>query len=408
VRLEEQYFRYSQHLKASGLDIDIMPTPITPVAFKAESLPQLQSVTAYLKDFNYAFLSRLDPDTLIYGRMPEAVGEIVVDTWVLENLIASDELTKNAMSNVTFFLDQSLYFERCNLQMTIVGICDSGEPALYLSKTDLLRICSMKPALMPLSEFQALHPGEYDSITLSNSECLINTHVMGNSYNHLVGHEYRMNMHYSWVIQAAIGSNQRAGIIVNDRVFDEYMQRLASHRFYVYCTDKQAMRAYMGDKLAVMDGMLYAEISDEYSVAYAQYKADSQVRVDGRVIVILTVMALSMVMLYLLCRAQAQERIGMLAVYRLLGIPGKKLYGIFAMESLLSSLRTALPVTGLVWLAIQVLNQIEDLNLGLVLSWQAALLVWAGLAVYYLLVCLLPLGRLLRLPPAKLAAKYDF
>lgn len=98
----------------------------------------------------------------------------------------------------------------------------------------------------------------------------------------------------------------------------------------------------------------------------------------------------------------------MAAVYRLLGIPKRKLAGIFAMESILSSLQTALPAAVVVWLVITILSRIEDLGLRLILPWQAAAAVYGGILVYHILAALLPLGRLLRLPPAQLAAKYDY
>ena len=131
-------------------------------------------------------------------------------------------------------------------------------------------------------------------------------------------------------------------------------------------------------------------------------------KVNARTIVTATVILLSLVMLYLLCRAQVQERIGMLAVYRLLGIPKRKLAWIFAMESVITSLRTALPATLAVWVIVTLIGQIEALKLGLVLPIQIALAVFGGILVYHLVVSVLPLRRLLRLPPAQLAAKYDF
>ena len=112
-------------------------------------------------------------------------------------------------------------------------------------------------------------------------------------------------------------------------------------------------------------------------------------------------------MLYLLCRAQVQERLGLIAVYRLLGIPKGKLRRIFLLESILSSLGTVIPTAGVTWLTVLLLMRDADTKLQLILPWQAALMVSGCIVGYYILVSLLPLSRLLRLPPAQLAAKYD-
>ena len=102
-----------------------------------------------------------------------------------------------------------------------------------------------------------------------------------------------------------------------------------------------------------------------------------------------------------------QQRIGMMSVYRLLGLPGRKLAGIFALESFLLSLVSVLPAVALTWLTVWVLNLLTDLNFHMILPWQAGVAVYLAVAGYFLLVSLLPVFRLLRLPPARLAAKYD-
>ena len=130
-------------------------------------------------------------------------------------------------------------------------------------------------------------------------------------------------------------------------------------------------------------------------------------RTDARIIITLTVMAICMVMLYLLCRAQIQHRLSLIAVYRLLGIPGRKLYGIFLMEGTLSALASVLPVGLLTWGVIAALQHFTELEIPLELSLPVTGLVCLCILIYYLIVSMLPLGKLLRLPPARLATQYD-
>ena len=130
-------------------------------------------------------------------------------------------------------------------------------------------------------------------------------------------------------------------------------------------------------------------------------------RLGARQIVTLTVIALSLAMLYLLQRSRVQERIGLVAVYRLLGIPGRKLGAIFALEHILSSLTSTPPTAFLTWLTVAVLKKFPSLEIQLLLPWYAAAGVYFCILAFCVLVSLLPLYRLLRLPPARLAAKYD-
>lgn len=94
-------------------------------------------------------------------------------------------------------------------------------------------------------------------------------------------------------------------------------------------------------------------------------------------------------------------------MYRLLGIPGRKLGVIFALESLLSSLTIALPCVFVPWAIINVANLVPELELNLLLPWQGALVVFVCILCYHLIVSLIPLCRLLRLSPTQLASKYD-
>ena len=133
----------------------------------------------------------------------------------------------------------------------------------------------------------------------------------------------------------------------------------------------------------------------------------ASIRADARTIVTFTILFICLVMLYLLCRVQVQERLGLVAVYRLLGIPKRKLHGIFLFEATLSALWTIVPTAIFTSVVIFVLKKIPELAISLLLPWQAVICVSGVLLLYYALVSVLPLARLLRLPPAQLAAKYD-
>ena len=148
-------------------------------------------------------------------------------------------------------------------------------------------------------------------------------------------------------------------------------------------------------------------VTDPYAQKVAEYEAAATKRADGRTIVIAGVVALCMMMLYLLCRSRINERLGLIAVYRLLGIPGRKLYGIFLMESGVAALTTLVPTVILTWAGLWAVRLLPQQTLALELPLPVALAAGAGIAAYYLLVSVLPLGRLLRQPPAQLAAKFD-
>ena len=407
--LDEYYAAYQEFCLAAPTDFLFLPSFDAAVTFAVELFPQMQNASIQLPAFSRVPLSSLDSATLVAGRMPQVTGEVVLDRWVLDKMLAEESVVKNAMSDASYFLNERLYFALSSYHVTVVGICDSGEPSMYMTVSDMIRTSSVRGTVMLLSDFKAAHPGEYDDLVLSEGECLVNTAAAGASYAGLVGHEVELKRNFKWVIQATVFTEDPASFIINDAEAQRYMRSMSTNRFLLYCQDKAAMKAYLTENLPeTLEGKLIIDVKDQHSDATAAYMEASQLKVNARTIVTVTVLLLSAVMLYLLCRSQARERIGMLAVYRLLGIPGRKLRGIFLLEALLASLQTALPVAVLSWAVFRVLDAVPELSIQMIMPWYAGLAVYGGILLYHLLVAVLPLGKLLRLPPAQLAAKYDY
>ena len=196
--------------------------------------------------------------------------------------------------------------------------------------------------------------------------------------------------------------------MVTDESIDQMLAGCVTSELHLYCADKEQALAFLAQKTEMeQQGYITVSVSDPYSEKYAQYAAAASVKADGRTIVTFTVLLLSAVMLYLLSRSRARERIGMLAVYRLLGIPGRKAVAVFALESLLTGLLSAVPTAAAAWLLIQWGATTPELAWPLLLPRSAAVVAVLGILAYHMAVSLLPLRSLLSLPPAQLAAKYD-
>jgi ABC-type antimicrobial peptide transport system permease subunit len=116
---------------------------------------------------------------------------------------------------------------------------------------------------------------------------------------------------------------------------------------------------------------------------------------------------MSMVMVYLLLKVRVSERRGMIAVYRLLGIPGRRLLMIFAIETIMLSLGSALPAAAVTWLVLTIMTKLPSLAFEMILPVGAAAAAYGLLLGFHLVASLLPVGKLLKLPPAVLAARYD-
>lgn len=404
--LAEQFMPY---LEDTDLTYWYVPTIAVSGKISGQLFLQTSDITVTLSNLSYAPLDLLDESTLIMGRMPESSDEVVVDRWVLDEIMAQDGIGQNGITGIDYFLDKQISFNKKVLSPTIVGICDSNEPALYLTDTALICLGSRGTAVASLSDLQAKYPGKYDDIVLKDNECVVLPANAGSIYRDKIYANFNLNSGASYQIMYSIEETDfYPMIVVADNQIPEILRSMTAARFWIYCEDKSAMAAHLNSIPGKMDDSVKVTVTDVYSTRMREYKEASSLRADARTIVTFTVLVLSMVMLYLLRRSQVQSRIGMLSVYRLLGIPNSKSVGIFLIEGFLSTLPTALPAAAATWGVMALLRYFPSLEFDMLFPGQAAVLVYLAILVFQLLVSVLPLIRLLRLPPAQLAAKYDF
>ena len=400
--------QYRENLSNSGLDFDFVPSYSVHPQYSMTLFYQQDDITLKLPTFSYVPLERLDPADLILGRMPQNSEEIVADVIFLEAMLKSDSIVSNAVTDYSFFLGEKLNYGNKGLDPTIVGICNSGERSVYLSKAAMGAMGNRGVNAISLSELRQRYPGQYDELVIEPGCCVANLPNAGIIWEYRIGQSYGYKPNDRIVTHTVDIPQISAHIIAADEDIEAFIQGSLTDTFSLYCTDKEAMKAYLSQQTQLEEeGYLRVTVSDPYQLKYAEYAKAAHLRADARTIITTTVLAVCLVMLYLLCRAQVQERIGFIAVYRLLGIPKIRLHGIFFAESILSSLSTVIPTAVITWVGVLLLMYDPNTRLNLLLPWQAAALLSGGILIYYIVVSLLPLSRLLRHPPAQLAAKYD-
>ena len=403
----ENYYHY---LRDSGLDFDVLPYVNTQLRYSTDVFLQMGTVSEPVSNFSHALITRLDESKLIYGRMPEMSDEVVVDRWVLDAFLERDGIIQSGIPDITGMLGAKLDYFKKDYAPTIVGICDCGDPTIYIPAAGLASVGVAGTPVIPLSELQAMYPGVYDDVVLSQDECIMIYNNAGAAYKSKVGSYYNAGSNFQYSIVDSIEADTWGHLVLADDAIEGLLSHMANATpsFMLYCENKAAMKAYLAEGLPEeLEDVVLVYVKDANSDAWNSYQSASRLKADARTIVTVTVILLSMVMLFLLQRSCVQQRIGMMAVYRVLGIPRYKLLSIFSLESVLLSLLSVLPATAVTLVVAQVLNLLPSLEFSMILPWQAALLVFVAITVYHLLVSLLPAWGLLRLPPARLAGKYD-
>ncbi len=396
------------YLNSTDIPFEFLPTVSTPATYHTDLVLQLSDISDNFGGFSYIPLRNLPEGSLVAGRMPENSQEIVMDRWVLDNYLKKDGMLQNSIPDIEFFLGKSLHYLRKNYTPTIVGICDSGECAMYLSDAGLVSLGVNGQEIIGLSELQSLFPGKYDDLTLNPDQCIMVTNNAGSNYAKEIGGVFRAKCGITFTIADAIEEATFASVIVRDDVVSDMIPAMASTKMQLYCYDKEAMLALLAIPLPNgLDEELQIEVNDHYGTAFRRYEAASRIRMDARTIVALTVIALSLVMLYLLRQSQLQKRIGMMAVYRLLGIPSGDLLAMFCGEAAIVSLLSVLPAAALTAVGIDIARRLPSLNFSMLFDGKDAALIFFAVFLFYELISLLPALWILRKPPAQIAGQIN-
>lgn len=406
--LDEEVRAYMEYLDNSEIDFDYLPKTNTTLVFKDKTVEQLGTLSMSLTKYSSVDISRFDESTLIAGRMPEKHNEIVVDRWVLDKAIAEDGILQNMIPNAEYFLGKNFECGR-NYAPKIVGICDSGEPSIYMFKEGLLAIGTGGYEVISLSEYNALLGTDY---TLEPTECIVLMNNAGYAYREGEIINLRNNYYLSVKdISYSPDPSIKAKVVVSDEDINTIYRAMISstNMFTLWTEDKEAVMGYLDAGLpADMKGRLDISVVDNYSNAYREYKENTVTKMDARTIVITSVTLLSLIMLYLMQRSKIRDRMDIVTVYRLLGISKRNLMLIFGIESLLTTVKYSLPTILFAYGAIRLISSIEQLGTVLIYPLWGALLTLVIIAVFRLMVAILPILSLNRKPPAQLAANYDF
>ena len=440
----EQFRRFWDE---SELDFDYIPQKSASLLYTEATVPQYGDLSLRFDAYSWANLSRLNADTLIAGRMPERSDEIVLDRWVLEKLLSEDGVLQNIIPSPEYMLGKQLTCGRKTFTLKIVGICDSGEPTMYMSTEAMLALAICGTEVMTRSEYIRI-TGDDSIPELAQKECLaIKQNTPGLNPNTTVD-MYIGSLYYLKQVGSVESTDPTIGaklIIADETLAPLFASMMGSQTgFSIWFADKAAAHDLIENVLpdepvkrgktdvtiesdmdSVTDNlptqedeedeetkltdMLAITVSDRYAKDMAAYTERTALKLDARTIVTFTVLITAALMLYLMQRSKIRERMDLIAVYRLLGIPKGNLVTVFAIESLLLTLKYALPTVLGVFVAFKVMAAIPMLaGSSLLFPLWAAALTLAAITIFRLLVATLPVLSLLAQPPARLAAKYDF
>ena len=332
---------YEEFEKNSGLDGELYSYRTKTLAINSYNYSQLKLLNQYFSDFSYVDMKYLDENSIIYGRMPENEYEIVVEKAVLESILNGETILAGLADEVTDFLYTTALYNVSEAEFFICGICDNGERSVYID-----------------AEFIQWDVSESDITT---------------------------NPHY-------------------------YMKN-----FQLYTDEPEAVVEFFNDyndKLILEE---YGELNKNRApLIRATYKYGEQIEayeeqikddIGLRSIITGIVIILSFVVLIFTMKANSLRRTEELVVYRMIGISPSNILMSYAIEMSVITAYTQVVPIALTAAVCKYLSGINAFDFATLCPWNYIVLLIAGIFAINILVAILSVIRIIKLPPAQLAAK---
>lgn len=187
-------------------------------------------------------------------------------------------------------------------------------------------------------------------------------------------------------------------------IIDRYKQ------CYIYIEDDDVNRAMKSIRSAIPEETaqkLTVSIVNEYQDTIDTYNMERRQKIAARVLMMVTIGVITMVILYFMMKANAVSRMQDLGVYRMLGISKYSIIGMFAYENFLITTKTSLIGALLTVFISYIIAQVPTAGYEFYYPWYLFLATVLVIYLFNIFIGILPIQKMLRLPPAQLAAKYD-
>ncbi len=207
----------------------------------------------------------------------------------------------------------------------------------------------------------------------------------------------------------SLKEEMNAELVIADEAEERVMTDIISYmgECFIYGENQQEIIDTIQSLKEASSNKLVVNLTNPYETLLDAYKADKAEQFNGRIIVTGTIFIVSMIILYFMMKANAVQRMQDLGVYRLIGISKGSIVGLFAFENVVITTYTSLVGAMLSTFVTYLISSIPSLGIEINYPWYAFLITVLFLYGVNVIVGIMPIRKILKLPPAQLAAKYD-
>lgn len=295
------------------------------LVFYGKKASQLEKVHSMFSDFSYAIAEeRLSEENMILGRLPANSGEIVLDKWIADRIIHSEDLVLKSYKEYSDFIGETIRIDGNSVYpVMIVGICETNEPNVYIDLMESFTIAEW------------LQDTDYKDST-------VNIYL-----NRIKDEDIRRD--------------------TIEKEYDQIMEAVSAHAFHFIIDTENPVEAKA--ELEKVAKNIYDQYKVKVKISYMQeaeikeFKARYESYVKMLTLISLIVVVLTIVSVFYLIFVDISAQKRLLTVYYVNGVKGS--YLIFAYSLLLIKLLTVtvLPTVLLYRLLVWQINALTILNM---------------------------------------------
>lgn len=411
-QLDKAVKDFINKIKQDDKYADIFISANCDMSVKYNGYSQLSSSVANLGGYCFLSNKHLKESSLICGKMPANKDEAVVDKWVLENFMKSDSAIAPLYKKVDDFVGTTIISVANQLEFKISGVCDTGEPDIFVEENKLLGLSYSAMNLVSLDEMKKNYADKEGSgiksdTTLKNGRVLARKSIydkakMSDTFI------FTDERYGTFEIVGYFSDDIKADYVANEQDCESIRTayNAYSKTFNVYTDDVEGAIKYLKKKAsAYRDNYFTASVKCSYNDQLDKYKEKRKMSVGMKNIITLSLAGLAFIMIYFSIKSNAVSRIEELTVYRLLGIEKGSILKAYVLEMLLLCTYTVLPATIITSGVIKFMAQVPSLQIKMIYPWWVVLLLIIIIFMVNIILSVLPVNRIISRPPAELAVK---
>ena len=408
------YGKLYDKFKQSNPNIEIINNYYAPLSYTLNGFSQLENEKYEITTYSILPTTVISEDDIIYGNMPKNATEIVIEKTVLENLL--NKSTLGNFMTTRNFIGETVRFKSLNYDLTISGISDTKENTVYINKWQFFNLVASPIKFKgfkigPLSELNNYM--DTSNITLENNEIIMSDQLYtpGSSVYYVVNEDPQLN----YKIKNRINlKGFYFDIIINDEEYDKILKsvlQVSPDEMFVYCENDSEREQV---ELFIENNFDEFKNSNESILIFGNYNYYDNLKgyldeahnvAKSRTLITVSVLVISLLIVYLLMKSYSLKNIYDIGVYRALGIKKRSIVLIYGFEILLISLKTTFVGGFLAFAITNIMNIFPYFDTEYLISFNLFISCTSLVIFLNVIVGVLPIIGYLKYTPYKILSK---